>query len=281
MKEPIAIIAGGGRLPIITAEGLHAAGHPVVGVGLSGHVDPSFAQVCDCYEEAGITRLARWIKLVHRGGASQAILVGRVQKTRMYDPLKYLRDLPDWRAAKLWFFTLRHDKRTDKMLRSLADELARAGVNLIDLTPYIPDHLAAVGQLTRHAPTAQAHADIDFGLPIVRRLGELDIGQAVIIKDREVIAVEAIEGTDAMIRRAGELCKSRGWVLIKTAKPLQDMRLDVPTIGTGTIDMLKTHGGTCLAVEAGRVILLDKPKVLAAADQAGIAIVGVPSIARS
>ncbi len=280
MKEPIAIIAGGGRLPIITAEGLHAAGHPVIGVGLAGHVDPAFASVCDHYDQAGITRLARWIKLVHRGQASKAILVGRVQKTRMYDPLKYLRDLPDWRAAKLWFFTLRHDKRTDKMLRSLADELARAGVNLIDLTPYIPDHLASVGKLTRQAPTAQAQADIDFGLPIVRRLGELDIGQAIVVKDREVIAVEAIEGTDAMIRRAGELCRSKGWVLIKTAKPAQDMRLDVPTIGTGTIDMLKAHGGTALAVEAGRVILLDKPKVLAAADQAGIAIVGVPSISR-
>lgn len=275
MKEPIAIIAGGGRLPILTAQGLRHAGHRVVGIGLAGHVEAEFATWCDTYAPAGITRLSRWLKLARQGGADKAILVGRVQKTRMYDPLKYVRDLPDWRAARLWFFTLRHDKRTDKMLRSLADELASGGVHLIDGTPYIPDHLATPGPLTRRHPTSQEQADIDFGLPLVQRLGELDIGQAIIIKDREVIALEAIEGTDAMIRRAGELCKSQGWVLIKTSKPTQDMRFDVPTIGTGTIRMLKEHGGTCLAVEAGRVILLDKPQVLAAADKAGIALVGL------
>lgn len=275
MKEPIAIIAGGGRLPIVTALGLRSMGHRVIGVGLSGYVDADFAGCCDEFAHAGITRLSRWIKLVKRSGADKAILIGRVQKTGMYDPLRYVRNLPDWRAARLWFCTLRHDRRTDTMLRALADELASAGVNLIDCTPYIPDHMATPGLLTQTRPTASQQADIDFGLPIVRRLGELDIGQAIVVKEREVIAVEAIEGTDAMLRRAGELCRSKGWVLIKIAKPMQDMRLDVPTVGVGTIEMLKAHGGRCLAVEAGKVILLDKPQVLAAADKAGIAVVGL------
>jgi UDP-2,3-diacylglucosamine hydrolase len=117
--------------------------------------------------------------------------------------------------------------------------------------------------------------DVEFALPIVRRLGELDIGQAVAVAQREVIAVEAIEGTDALIRRAGELCRAGGWVLVKVAKPRQDPRFDVPTVGVQTIENLKAAGAACLAVEAGKVILLDKPEVLAAADRLGIAIVGV------
>ena len=202
-------------------------------------------------------------------------MVGRVKKARMYEPMRLLRQMPDWRAARLWYGVLRHDKRNDALLGAVANELLREGIELIDTTRFIPEHLASEGVMTKREPTASEAADIAFGLPIVLRMGELDVGQSIAVKEREVIAVEAIEGTDKMIKRAGELCANGKWVLIKTAKPKQDMRFDVPTVGLATIENLKACGGSCLAVEAGKVILLDRPALLAAADKAGIAVVGI------
>ncbi|MDX1683309.1 MAG: UDP-2,3-diacylglucosamine diphosphatase LpxI, partial [Phycisphaeraceae bacterium] len=218
-----------------------------------------------------------WIRHFRRWDVAEAVMVGRVRKASMYEPLAVLRRLPDLRALKLWYRNLRGDKRNDALLGALADELESSGVTLIDSTKYIPDHLATAGNLTRRRPSRGQSADIEFGHPIVREMGGLDIGQSIAVRDREVIAVEAIEGTDAMIKRAGELCPTGGWTLIKVAKPDQDMRFDVPTIGLNTIKNLAAAGGTCLAVEAGRVILLDKPDLLAAADDAGIAIIGIES----
>ncbi len=271
----LGLIAGSGRLPVATARGMRAAGCRVVCVGLRDQFVPELPALCDEFAVAGITRLGRWIRLLKRWGAHQAIMVGKVQKTRMYDPWRLFRDLPDWRAARLWYVKLRHDKRSDHLLSAVADELAASGVELIDSTTYIPQFLAGSGVLTRRAPSAEQRADIDFALPILRRMGELDIGQALAVKEREVIAVEAIEGTDAMIHRAGELCRTGGWVLLKAAKPQQDMRFDVPTLGAPTIAALKEARASCVAVETGRVILLDKPQLLAAADAAGICVVGV------
>jgi DUF1009 family protein len=139
--------------------------------------------------------------------------------------------------------------------------------------------MAGVGTMTRGEPSTQQMADIRFALPIVKRMGDLDIGQSVAVRDREIIAVEAIEGTDAMMERAGRLCRKGGWTLVKMAKPQQDMRFDVPVVGVPTIENLKRCGGACLAVESGRVIMIDKPEVIAKAEALGIAIVGVVSAA--
>ena len=155
------------------------------------------------------------------------------------------------------------------------DEIVNAGITMIDSTSYIAGLMADEGMMTKSKPTMSQLADIDFALPIVRRLGELDIGQAVAVKSRDVIAVEAIEGTDAMIQRAGQLCRRGGWTLVKVSKPQQDMRFDVPTVGMRTIKKLKANGGGCLVVEAEKTILLDKDEFLEAADRAGIAVVGV------
>src|SRR5690606_8657926 len=130
---------------------------------------------------------------------------------------------------------------------------------------YIPDHMATVGVMTRTKPTAAQLADIEFGLPLAVRLNELAIGQAIAVKEREVIAVEAMEGTDELIRRTGQLCRSGKWTLIKIASHHKDMRFDVPTVGLHTVELMKQHGGTCLAVEAGRTILVDRPQFLDAA----------------
>ena len=273
--RPIGLIAGGGRLPVLEAQGIRAANRRVVCVTIGDQHDRDLPGLCDGFAHAGIARPGRWVKLLKRWGAQQAVMVGVVKKTRMYDPIRIVRSLPDLRAIRLWYRVLRHDRRSQTMLTALADELLSNGVELIDTTRYIPQHMATHGVLTRCQPTAQQMADITFGWPILMRMNDLDIGQAIAVKDRDVIAVEAIEGTDQMIRRAGDLCKSGGWVLVKGPKPDKDRRFDVPTVGVQTIQTLKASGGSCLAVAAGSVILAEKEKVIAAADQAGIAVVGV------
>jgi hypothetical protein len=275
MAEPIGLIAGQGRLPVLTAGGIRAAGRTVACVGLRDQFDLDLPARCDRFAAAGIIQLGRWVRLLRRWGVREAVMVGRVRKSRMYQPMRWLRQMPDVRAARLWYRVLRHDRRNDAILGAVADELARGGVTLIDSTRYIPGQMADAGVMTRRQPSAQQQADIAFALPVVARMGDLDVGQAVAVRDREIIAVEAIEGTDAMIQRAGELCPSGGWALVKVAKPDQDLRFDVPTVGLRTIERLAACGGTALAVEVGRVILLDKADVIAAADRAGIAIVGV------
>jgi len=275
MDEPIGLIAGQGRLPVLNAEGMRAAGRRVVCVGLRDQYDTDLPAVCDQFKTAGIIQIGRWIRLLRRAGVHEAVMVGRVKKVRMYDPLHLVKQMPDWRAAKLWFGKLRHDKRNDAILGAVADELATEGITLIDSTQYIPQQMADEGVMTRREPTAAQRGDIDFALPVIARMGELDVGQSIAVRDREIIAVEAIEGTNRMIERAGHLCPRGGWTLVKIAKPDQDMRFDVPTVGLHTIEKLQATGAACLAIQAGKVIMTDKQKVIEAADQAGIAIVGV------
>lgn len=272
---PIGLIAGSGQLPVLEARGIHAVGRRVACVGLADQFDPVLPDECDAFGQAGVVRLGRWIRLLRRWGVREAVMVGRVRKARMYEPLRLLHQMPDWRAARLWYRVLRHDKRNQTLLAALADELQRNGITLIDTTRYIPEHMATEGVLTRCAPSANQWADIRFAWPILMRMNDLDIGQAVAVKERDVIAVEAIEGTDAMIQRAGELCRSGGWVLAKGAPPSKDLRFDVPTVGVQTIENLKAAGAACLVVAAGRVILADKPAVIAAADRAKLPIVGM------
>jgi hypothetical protein len=159
-------------------------------------------------------------------------------------------------------------------LCAIADELASGGIILDDSTQYCKEHLASEGVMTRTRPPATITADIEFGWDLVKKLGELDIGQAIAVREREVIAVEAIEGTMRMIRRAGELCRKGGWTLIKTAKPNQDMRFDVPCVGPDTIRDLAANKAGCLVVETDKTIIIDKPQTLALADELGIAVVG-------
>lgn len=202
-------------------------------------------------------------------------MVGRVDKGRMHDPLRLFRQIPDLRAALIWYRHLRHDKRSSVVLGALADELERGGITLIDSTTYIPEHMATGGVMTKRTPTQAEAADVDFGWRILKDTVELEIGQAITVRERDVIGVEAVEGTDRLIERTGALCPRKGWTLLKTASNDHDMRSDVPTVGVNTISKMAKHGATCLAVGTGRVILLDRPQVLEAAERAGITIVGV------
>jgi DUF1009 family protein len=193
----------------------------------------------------------------------------------MHSRWRVIRQIPDFKAAMIWYRHVRHDRRNATVLRAVAEELRRSGITLIDSTTYIPDHMATAGVLTRSHPTEQQRADIEFGWPLLVQMVEVGVGQSMAVRDRDVIAVEAIEGTDRMIERAGQLCRAKGWTLLKTSSVGHDMRADVPTIGVQTIENLKRAGGGCMAVGAGRVILVDKPAVLEAADRAGIAVVGM------
>ena len=275
MSEIIGVIAGQGRLPVAVAEGIRASGNKVCGIGLSGHYPPELVPLCDAFHTAGVFRLGRWVRKLQSEGATKAIVVGRVEKRRMHDPMRLFRQIPDFRAAVIWYRHLRHDKRSSVVLGALADELERGGITLIDSTTYIPEHMATSGVMTRRAPTPAERADLEFGWRILKDTVELEIGQAITVRERDVIGVEAVEGTDRLIERTGELCPRKGWTLLKTASDGHDMRSDVPTIGLNTIEKMVKHGATCLTVGAGRVILLDKPQVLEAADKAGITIVGV------
>lgn len=274
-KKIIGLIAGQGRLPFLVAAGARQAGLKVICAGLAGSVEPSLANEVDVFYNVALARPGSWIRKLRRHNVSGTIMVGRVSKGRIFTPWRILRYLPDWRALKIWYWTLRKEnKQNDTLLRALADELAAGGIILENSTMYCREHLADTGLMTRNEPPSSVKEDIAFGWQIVRKLGELDIGQAIAVKEKEVIAVEAIEGTASMIERAGQLCKSGGWTLIKAAKPNQDMRFDVPCVGPDTINSMAACGGKCLVVEAGKTIIIDKTETLKLADELGIAVMG-------
>ncbi|MDP7070314.1 MAG: UDP-2,3-diacylglucosamine diphosphatase LpxI [Phycisphaerales bacterium] len=275
MPATIGLIAGEGRLPVLVAEGMRAAGLDVACVAFRGHADPELRGLCSKWSEVSLYRPGGWIRRLRRWGAGEAVMVGRVAKTRMHDPFRMIRDLPDWRALRLWYRRLRHDRRDRAVLAAVADELQRGGVTLIDSTTHISEHLSVEGQLGSVAPSQLQTSDISFAWPMLSNLTSMGIGQSMAVREGDVIAVEAVEGTDRMIERAGSLCRTPGWTLLKTAADDHDRRADVPTIGVDTLARLAAAGCGCVALGAGRVILLDRPKVIEACNEAGIALVGV------
>lgn len=280
--EPLGVIAAGGRLPIIVAQGMHDAGHPVMGLGLAGQYPREFPDLCDNFTQAGLLRIGGWARRLKKMGVRYAAMVGKVDKANlMHNKAALVRVLPDLRTMKLyWTLGRLRDRRSHHMLRLVANELAREGVQLIDTTLHIPAHLATPGVMTRRQPSSAQRADIDFGWPILSDLLSLDIGQTIAVRGRDVVAVEAVEGTDRMIERAGQLCSPRGvsgWTLLKGARAGHDRRSDVPTIGPDTVRAMHAAGGRCIAVAAGDVIIVDKPATLALADSLEIAVMGVES----
>jgi len=277
-EHVIGLIAGEGRLPFMVASGARRAGLKVVCAGLADNAEAALAEQVDVFYRVPLARPGQWIRKLRKHDVTHAIMVGRVAKARIYTPRRIWQYLPDWRALRIWYWRLRKsDKLNDSVLRALADELASGGIILENSMMYCREHMATEGVMTRCQPNSMVKADIAFGWPIVKRLGELDIGQAVAVKEKEVIAVEAIEGTASMIERAGMFCKAGGWTLIKTAKPNQDLRFDVPCVGPETIRSLSKNGGRCLVVEAEKTIIIDKPQTIGLADQLGICVVGVSS----
>jgi DUF1009 family protein len=274
MAGPLGIIAGEGVFPVLIARGARAAGRRVVCAAFVGHGWPSLRDEVDVFGWVGVVRMGQWVRLLKENGCTEAILVGRVSKAAAYDMRSVLRYIPDWPSAKMLWQVMRHDKRTQTWFDHIAGFLAESGINLIDQTTYTADQLSTPGVMTRRQPTEKQWIDIRHGYERTIAISRLDIGQCIAIKDLDILAVEALEGTNAMIERAGKLCRVGGWTLIKVSNTNADLRVDVPTIGTTTIEKLATAGAGCVVLEPGKTVILEKSKVLELADRYKIAIVG-------
>lgn len=272
---PLGLIAGQGRLPILVSEGAHAMGRRVCAVGLAGQYAPELPAKCDEFHEVGLFKLGSWARKLRRMGCNEAVMVGRVDKSElMHSHNRLWHSMPDHRALWLWYRQLRHDRRSAAVLAAICDEMGRLGVTMIDSTQPIPEHMASVGVMTSTAPSGAALADVEFVWPIFQEMLALGVGQSIAVRERDVIAVEAVEGTDRMIERAGELAKRGGWTLCKGASADHDRRADVPTVGESTIRNAHQAGCTCIALAAGDVIIVDREPTLALADELGIAVIG-------
>ena len=260
------------------AETLRRQGCEVYCLGTIGHADPALAEVCDDFRWLGLAKFGSAIRYFRRHGVTEVTMVGKIFKVRLFERWRWLRNVPDLRTIRMFlphFFTRKRDCRDDSLLGTVVEEFASEGIRFMPITDCAPELLVREGQLTRRGPTAWQQKDIEFGWKMAKEMGRLDIGQSVAVKDQAVLAVEAVEGTDECIRRAGKLCPLGGFTLVKVAKPQQDMRFDVPTIGLGTLETLCAAGGKVLAVDAGRTILLDQDAVLEFADRAGLVIVAM------
>lgn len=272
-NRPVGLLAGAGRFPVMFARKMHRLGLPLVTVGFTGLADDELVGLSSRFHWCSVFKLDRMIRCFRRAGVGTFVMAGKVPKTPVIGTRWRLWRLwPDWRMLRMWFGR-RRDNRDDAVLLSIIDEFARDGLRCASALELCPELLVEPGTLTRRAPSAAEARDIEFGWELAREMGRLDVGQSVVVKERAVLAVEAIEGTDEAIRRAGQLCPRGGFTVVKVAKPDQDMRFDVPTIGVTTIETIHRAGGRVLAVEAARTILLDAREALALADRLGLTIV--------
>jgi DUF1009 family protein len=271
----IGLLAGAGRFPIAFAQGARNQGLSVVGVGVPGMASESLRDLCDYYATASVARLGRAIRIFKKAGVRRAVMAGKVEKTFLFQSFRWIRNLPDWRTIHMFLRYARENRKDDTLLLALIREFERDDIHFDSALNFCPELLVRHGFLTRRKPTPAQWRDIQFGWEIAKELGRLDIGQTAIVNDMAVIALEAIEGTDAAIRRAGTLCRRGGFTIVKVAKPQQDMRFDVPTIGVETIQNMRESGARVLAVEAEMTIMLDQPEVIELADRLGIAIVSL------
>jgi DUF1009 family protein len=275
----IGLVAGWGRFPLLVAQSLKRQGCEVHCVGLKGHADAALEQACDSFVWSGVARMGRHIGHFRRLGITKATLAGKVFKHKvLFGPRGWLSLVPDLRTIRVFFplFVLgKHNRNDDTLLTVVVNEYAKSGITMAPATDFAPQLLAREGQLTQRGPNAAEWADIEYGWPLAKEMGRLDIGQSVAVKGRAVLAVEALEGTDICIRRAGELCPQGGFTVVKVAKPQQDMRFDVPTIGVGTIESLAAAGASVLAIEAGKTIVIDEAEVVALANRHRLAIIAV------
>jgi len=273
--EPIGLIAGSGRFPILFAEAARRQGLAVACVGIKYEAPEELRALCSSFDIVGVAKLGRMIRAFRRRGARRIVMAGKVTKNVMYTPWRMVQLCPDLRTLQWWYRRNRVDNRDDSLLLSLIGEFERDAMTFASALDFCPELLVKNGILTRRAPTPAEQKDIEFGWALAKEMGRLDVGQSVAVKERAALAVEAIEGTDRCIERAGQLCRAGGWALVKVAKPQQDMRFDVPTIGVSTIENLRKAGARVLAIEAGKTILLDQPEVVALADRYGLCIVAL------
>jgi UDP-2,3-diacylglucosamine hydrolase len=275
-KQKLGLIAGNGRFPFLVLEAARAQGFEVVVAAIKEETFPEIdSQGAAAVHWLSLGELSKLIETFKCEGVTKAVMAGQVKHKQIFSSIR-----PDWRLAKL-LLNLRI-RNTDALLGAVAKVLADEGITLENSTNLLEPLLAKPGVLTRRAPTEQEQTNIEYGRAVARQLAQFDIGQTVVVAEAACVAVEAMEGTDATIERAGQIMASldadastlsRALTVIKAAKPNQDMRFDVPVIGLKTIATMRKAGATCLALDAGKCLLLDGNEIVTAADAAGIAIV--------
>lgn len=276
--DPVGLVAGWGRYPIVIAQALKQQGVRVVCLGVKDHADPELRAWCDEYRPIGVARLGAAIRFFKRHGVTRATMAGKIHKVLLFQRFYWLKHVPDLTFVRTFyphFITMTRDRKDDTMLGTIVDAFAQHGVDFAPATDFFPELLVKQGQLSGPRLTAGQQKDIEFGWQLASEMGRLDVGQSVAVKGRAVIAVEAVEGTDACIRRAGELCPAGGFTVVKVAKPQQDMRFDVPTVGLGTLRTMVAAGAHVLAIEADRTILIDQPEFIRFANEHRISVVAV------
>jgi DUF1009 family protein len=267
------LIAGNGRFPFLVLEAARGAGHDVTVIAIKEEAFPDLADVAARPPAAdlhwiSLGQLGKCISTLKGAGVTQAVMAGQVKHTKLFADI-----VPD--LTLLGVLMRLKAKNTDALISGVADVLRDNGINLVDSTAFLAPLLAREGVLTRRPPTDEERSDLAFGCTIADTIAGLDIGQTIAVKSAAVVAVEAMEGTDAVIARAGHLAGS-GVRIVKVAKPNQDMRFDVPVVGVSTVEAMKAAGASALSVDAGKTLMIDGEAIIRAADEAGIAIVGRP-----
>lgn len=270
-RQNIGIIAGGGQFPRLFIEAAHREGRRVVVVAHKGETEERVIEAADAVLWVKLGQLGKVISFLHKQEVEETVFLGTITKTQIFRDV-----LPDLKALSLWNkIDLKQD---DAILRAFAAALEREGIKVVESTIYLRHLLFPAGVLTRAKPSGKQQRDIIFGWHNARAIGKLDIGQCVVVRDCTVLAVEAIEGTDAAILRGGTLAKEKA-IVVKVKKPGQDFRFDLPATGLTTIKTLQQVKGAVLAVEAGQSLLFDRQQMIAEANKSGIVVVGVTELA--
>lgn len=264
--EVLGLLAGVGRLPVEVARSARKLGYQVVVIGVVPGVEAALRETADFYYEIHIGKLGKILAALKKHQVSKATMIGKVTKEILYSAGAVL---PDWRAVRL--LTALPDRRDDTIMNALVHELETENIEVMDQTILLKPLLPEAGVLSKRQPTQKEWADIDFGFLMAKEIGRLDIGQTVVVQNKAVLAVEAIEGTDACIRRGGKL--GQAVVVVKTEKPQQDKRFDIPCIGTDTIQAMLESGAAGIAIEAGRTFLAEREETLALVDKYGLFLV--------
>lgn len=276
MAERIGLIAGNGSFPLLVLDAARAQGFDVIVAAIKEEAFPEIeTHGAAAVHWLSLGELSKLIETFQREGVRRAVMAGQVKHTQIFSSIR-----PDWRLAKLLLSL--GTRNTDSLLGAVAKTLADEGITLENSTAFLEPLLAKAGVLTKREPTSPEKKNVDYGRAVARQLAQYDIGQTVVVAESACVAVEAMEGTDAAIERAGQIMRSlagdastlsRELTVVKIAKPNQDMRFDVPVIGVKTVEVMRQAGATCLALDAGKCLLLDGKAVISAADSANITIV--------
>lgn len=262
------LIAGNGQFPFLVLDGAKAQGVDLSVVAIKEETDPRLAELAENFAWVGIGQLGKMISFFKKNGVTKVIMAGQVKHVQIFSGA-----MPDVRMVKmLWRLPRRN---TDALIGGVADELAKEGIELIDSTYFIKDKLAPAGVLTRRKPSDEELANVEYGLFVANEIARLDLGQTIVVRWRACVAVEAMEGTDETILRAGKLAKGK-LTVVKVAKPDQDMRFDVPVVGVPTIENMITAGAACLSITSEKTLIFDREEMIKLADRHNISIIGSP-----